>query len=87
MDQIVPFVWISLSIGSFVSKIQRRATDIAEIVTPSQRIILQWEIHQAVIKFQSLNTKMTPHLLPELLMVLRANDAEGLKGWLTVGFE
>ena len=30
---------------------------------------------------------MTPHLLPELLMALRANDAEGLKGWLTVGFE
>jgi hypothetical protein len=40
LDQILPFVWISLSIGSFVSKIQRRATDIAEIVTPSQRIYI-----------------------------------------------
>jgi hypothetical protein len=40
--------------------------------------ILQWAIHHAVIKLQSLNTKMTPHLLPELLMALRANDADGL---------
>ena len=31
---------------------------------------------------QSLNTKMTPQLLLELLMALRANDAEGLNDGL-----
>ena len=35
----------------------------------------------------SLDTQMTLALLQELLMALRANDAESYKGWLAVGIE
>ncbi len=34
-----------------------------------------------------LNTQMTLALLQELLMALRANDADGYKSWLTLGIE
>ena len=34
-----------------------------------------------------LDTRMTLALLPELLLALRANDAEGFKGWLALGLE
>ena len=33
----------------------------------------------------TLDSQMTLALLQEQLLALRANDAEGLKGWLTVG--
>ena len=32
-------------------------------------------------------TQMTLALLQELLLALRANDAEGFKGWLALGLE
>ena len=32
-----------------------------------------------------LDTQMTLALLQELLMALRANDADGYKGWLALG--
>ena len=32
-------------------------------------------------------TQMTLALLQELLMALRANDADGYKGWLALGIE
>ena len=35
----------------------------------------------------TLDTRMTLALLPELLLALRANDAEGFKGWLALGLE
>ena len=35
----------------------------------------------------TLNTKMTLDLLQELLMALRANDADGYKAWLALGIE
>ena len=35
----------------------------------------------------TLDTQMTLALLQELLMALRANDAEGYKGWLALGIE
>ena len=35
----------------------------------------------------TLETQMTLALLQELLMTLRANDADGYKGWLAVGIE
>ena len=35
----------------------------------------------------TLDTQMTLALLQELLLALRANDAEGFKGWLAVGLE
>jgi hypothetical protein len=35
----------------------------------------------------TLETKMTLALLRELLMALRANDADGYKGWLALGIE
>ena len=35
----------------------------------------------------TLVTQMTLALLQELLMALRANDAEGYKGWLALGIE
>ena len=35
----------------------------------------------------TLDTKMTLALLQELLMALRANDADGYKGWLALGIE
>ncbi len=34
-----------------------------------------------------LETKITLALLQELLMALRANDAEGFKSWLAFGIE
>ncbi len=34
-----------------------------------------------------IETKMTLALLQELLMALRANDAEGYKSWLAFGIE
>ena len=34
-----------------------------------------------------LETQMTPALLQELLMALRANDADGYKSWLALGIE
>jgi hypothetical protein len=34
-----------------------------------------------------LNTQMTLALLQELLMALRANDADGYKSWLVLGIE
>jgi hypothetical protein len=33
----------------------------------------------------TLDTQMTLALLQELLLALRANDAEGFKGWLALG--
>ena len=33
------------------------------------------------------NTQMTLVLLQELLMALRANDADGFKSWLALGIE
>ena len=35
----------------------------------------------------TLDTQMTLALLQELLMALRANDAEAYKGWLALGIE
>jgi len=35
----------------------------------------------------TLDTQMTLALLQELLMALRANDADGYKSWLAVGIE
>ena len=35
----------------------------------------------------TLDTQMTPALLQELLMALRANDADGYKSWLALGIE
>ena len=35
----------------------------------------------------TLDTKMTLALLQELLMALRANDADGYKPWLALGIE
>ena len=35
----------------------------------------------------TLDTQMTLALLQELLMALRANDADGYKGWLELGVE
>ena len=35
----------------------------------------------------TLDTHMTLALLQELLMALRANDADGYKGWLALGIE
>ena len=35
----------------------------------------------------TLDTQMTLALLQELLMVLRANDADGYKSWFALGIE
>ena len=35
----------------------------------------------------TLDTQMTLDLLQELLMALRANDADGYKSWLALGIE
>ena len=35
----------------------------------------------------TLDTQMTLALVQELLLALRANDAEGFKGWLALGIE
>ena len=35
----------------------------------------------------TLDTQMALALLQELLMALRANDADGYKGWLALGIE
>ena len=35
----------------------------------------------------TLDTQMTLALLQELLLALRANDAEGFKGWMALGLE
>ena len=35
----------------------------------------------------TLDTHMTLGLLQELLMTLRANDADGYKAWLALGIE
>ena len=35
----------------------------------------------------TLDTQMTLPLLQELLMALRANDADGYKSWLALGIE
>ena len=35
----------------------------------------------------TLDTEMTLALLQELLMALRANDADGYKSWLALGIE
>ena len=35
----------------------------------------------------TLNTQMTLALVQELLLALRANDAEGFGGWLALGLE
>ena len=35
----------------------------------------------------TLDTQMTLALLQELLVALRANDADGYKGWLALGIE
>ena len=35
----------------------------------------------------TLDTQMTLALLQELLLALRANDADGFKGWLALGLE
>ena len=35
----------------------------------------------------TLDTQMTLALLQELLLILRANDAEGFKGWLALALE
>ncbi len=35
----------------------------------------------------TLDTQMTRALLQELLMALRANDADGYKGWLALGID
>ena len=35
----------------------------------------------------TLDTQMTLALLQELLLALRANDAEGFNGWLDLGLE
>jgi len=35
----------------------------------------------------TLDTQMSLALLQELLLALRANDAEGFKGWLALGLE
>ena len=35
----------------------------------------------------TLETQMTMALLQELLMALRANDADGYKAWLALGIE
>ena len=35
----------------------------------------------------TLGTQMTLALLQELLLALRANDAEGFKGWMAFGLE
>ena len=35
----------------------------------------------------TLDTQMSLALLQELLLALRANDAEGFKGWMALGLE
>ena len=35
----------------------------------------------------TLDTQMTLALLQELLLALRANDAEGFEGWMALGLE
>ena len=35
----------------------------------------------------TLDTQMMPVLFQELLMALRANDADGYKSWLAIGIE
>ena len=35
----------------------------------------------------TLDTQMTLAMVQELLLALRANDAEGFKGWLALGLE
>ena len=35
----------------------------------------------------TLDTQMTLALLQELVLALRANDAEGIKSWLALGIE
>ena len=35
----------------------------------------------------TIDTQMTLALLPELLMTLRANDADDYKSWLALGIE
>ena len=35
----------------------------------------------------TLDTQMTLALLQQVLMALRANDADGYKGWLALGIE
>jgi hypothetical protein len=87
MDQIDPFLGFPGVLVVALAKFKEDHQTSQKYLPKLNGFILQWAIHQAVIQLQSLNTKMTPHLLPELLMALRANDAEGLKGWLTVGFE
>ena len=39
------------------------------------------------LKPMTLDTQMTLALRQELLMALRANDADGYKGWLALGIE
>jgi len=50
------------------------------------------QIHQILPELKArltriLDTQMTLALLQELLMALRANDADGYKGWLALGIE
>jgi hypothetical protein len=78
---------ISRSIGSCVSKVQRRTSEITEIVPHSARFLLQWVTYQAAIKLQAHNTNMTPYLLDELLIVLRVNDVMALRGCLDLCLE
>ena len=87
MDRIVPFLGFPRVLVVALAKFKEDHQTSQKYSPQLNGFILQWAIYHAVIKLQSLNTKMTPHLLPELLIALRANDAEGLKGWLTVGFE
>ena len=39
------------------------------------------------LKPMTLDTQMTLALLQELVMALRANDADGYKSWLAIGIE
>ena len=44
-------------------------------------------LQAATPKPMTLDTQMTLALLHELLMALRANDADGYKSWLALGIE
>ena len=44
-------------------------------------------LQPVALKLMTLDTQMTLALLQELLMALRANDADGYKSWLTLGIE
>ena len=73
---MIAAVYVSTKPHTFPSPRRKAGFFIAAGNTPSS--------HQPAI---TLDTQMTLALLQELLLALRANDAEGFKGWLALGLE